>query len=860
MKERILTFCFVLLVLSLIQNLLGCAGGSPGIDKTSNSALVISSAGTIPVIKNSATTTKLFVYNNSDKTITDINYKVSGNQLESTNYMVLGSECKSIIAHSSCALTITTPWLNDKEHSGSSMIFAYYDTKVSKQLINYRVVSDGEIAYSDESLPISKEMTVYAYNSTDKEVIVESLSYSGVKLVNNAEFSIGETLPAGKVIAMALESESLQSASYIALSTEAKNKQTYTSRLELLSQTRSDQGAVLVAGNVPVFNTYGSSVRGMITIQNVGQSTASNVLISSDSTKLNIISNTCANNINSTVSCTVVFTINDDSLKNNGNISIRYDGGVSGYSPLKVPIYWYNQYQTPLINASQTGILAQVSKSSIGSVLVTNSGSYDVSNIIATYISTSGLVTISSGVVNCTNGQTAKLLANSGNSCTLSASYLANSSLDDTIKVVISGNYGSAQVYSRVLLISFKAGAITSNSGAISAAVALTSSSVVTVTNNSLMTYSNISVIESSANGVTVTSASPTVTCSGRGNTLPPGGTCSYPVVAYAESIINTSITTYINLQSPVGISYLFATASQFSISSYYMYYSTGNANKIGYCQLDLNGGLIQESSCAYASVSGCSLNTSTGVRAVGGNLLLAQYRSSDLCKCNTASSNSVLNCTSNMIPRNYISSPRGITDNNNILYVNNQNSVTQSTLIGESPTMNIIPAGRNNITEFFNNQLTYISSESGIQSCFVNQTTGAIISCTMLTNIGLPERTSFYGLAISKDNSMLYIGINPISNSSNLNPIYGCSLSVTGIVSNCSPVTITGTKAFASGDQFNFISAINIIGGNIYILEHGTSTTGIYQCTFINKLTFKCDSFITNNMTRIELMHVPGK
>lgn len=591
MKKRILTFCCVLLVLSLIQNLLGCAGGSHGIDKTNNSALVISTAGTIPVIKNSATTTKLFVYNNSDKTITDINYKVSGNQLESTNYMVLGSECKSIIAHSSCALTITTPWLNDKEHSGSSMIFAYYDSTVSKQLINYRVVSDGEIAYSDKSLPISKEMTVYAYNSTDKEVIVESLSYSGVKLVNNAEFSIGETLPAGKVIAMALESESMQSASYIALSTEAKNKQTYTSRLELLSQTRSDQDAVLVAGNVPVYNTYGSSVNGMVTIQNVGQSDARNISITSESSKLRITNNTCGTNLASTGSCIIYFTINDDSLRSSADISIGYSGGVSGYSPLTVRVNYYNQQQTPLISANASSILSVVSQSIVTSITINNTGSYNVTNLIATYVPATNAISITPISIVCQGSSGNTLLANSMNACNLVFSLLTTTQLNSTLKIRISGSYSSSQNYSRSLLVPVVSGGVIVNGGSIDATVGVNESTIATITNNSNTTYSNVSVISMTSNSanVTILESSPTITCSGTGNILPPGGNCSFLVKVNDSAVENAYIYSSITLQDSTGTTYQ-TTGQTYISTTMYAYIANWGSDSITTCAVNSDG------------------------------------------------------------------------------------------------------------------------------------------------------------------------------------------------------------------------------------------------------------------------------
>lgn len=732
---------------------------------------------------------------------------------------------------------------------------------MSSPLINYRVVNNGEVAYSDESLPISEKMTVYAYNSTDVEVTIKDFNYSGVTLISNSDIHDNMIVPAGKIIALGLKSESSQDISYTELAAVTSKQQTYSSRLNLNAQTRAGGGAVLLAGNVPVYNTYGSSVNGTVTIQNVGQSSANNILITSSSDKLTIMGNTCGINLSNTASCTVAFTINDDSLNNTGNITIAYDGGIAGYSPLQIPVYWYNQSQTPLINASQSGILAQAGVPSIGSILLSNSGSYSISNLAATYISTSGLVTITPDAISCTGNQTAALLPNSTNSCTLNASFLANSGLTDTIKVVISGNYGAAQSYSRILLISFKSGAISSTSGTISAAMALTSSSTVTVTNNTLTTYSNISVIESSGNGVTVTSTSPTVTCSGAGNTLPPNGTCTYPVIAYAESIVDTSITTYINLQDSSGASFLFATSSEFIISSYYMYYSTASAGKVGYCSLDLNGN-IQESSCGYTVVSGCTLATPTGVRAAGGKLILAQYASSNLCSCTTGANNGRLNCVSNIVPTSYLFAPRSITTNKNFLYVSNDGSLLQSGLSGTSPVLLTVPNGRNNTTAFFNNQLAFITTEAGnLSRCIVDQLTGGITSCTNIVNadVGLPIGLRFYGLSISTTNSMLYLGIsNTISSS--LNSIYGCSLTSLGVVVSCSPVTITGSKSSAGGVQFNFVSTINIVGNIIYILEHSSISPKIYQCTLVNNLTFNCDITITKNMAMVELMHVPGR
>lgn len=131
-------------ILSGVLLISGCSkavsspdGNALPVNHMLNRSILIERSTVIPVIDGNPTTSGVYVRNMTDKTISNISYTITHNNVLD-NVVLNTSDCHQIASKSSCLLRFTTPRLS-KGASGSAIISANFDIdKHISQLINYR--------------------------------------------------------------------------------------------------------------------------------------------------------------------------------------------------------------------------------------------------------------------------------------------------------------------------------------------------------------------------------------------------------------------------------------------------------------------------------------------------------------------------------------------------------------------------------------------------------------------------------------------------------------------------------------------------------------------------------------------------
>ena len=129
-----------------------CNGGVDSQTTPATPNLVsIDTAATVPIFAGVATTSIVYIHNNSDTPISNIKYSVQDNSGQGnpeqnnpdTNQFRLNpGSCSSLPAHGFCGLGFTTPVLRAKSAQGSAIITAKYPHGYFKQIINYAQVQN----------------------------------------------------------------------------------------------------------------------------------------------------------------------------------------------------------------------------------------------------------------------------------------------------------------------------------------------------------------------------------------------------------------------------------------------------------------------------------------------------------------------------------------------------------------------------------------------------------------------------------------------------------------------------------------------------------------------------------------------
>lgn len=165
-----------LVLIAMILLLSSCAQQQDSIQSNNNSViseepevLTVANPGTVPVFNGSRTSTFLVLDNFTNKTITNIQYRVDdSNHIDPLNpdsrTTLTNNACTTLLAHSSCRIDYTGPLLSSgKLDATADQLLVKYQingqTKTTSAVINYRVV------YSDSSSNPSKVLSMGSPNA-----------------------------------------------------------------------------------------------------------------------------------------------------------------------------------------------------------------------------------------------------------------------------------------------------------------------------------------------------------------------------------------------------------------------------------------------------------------------------------------------------------------------------------------------------------------------------------------------------------------------------------------------------------------------------------------------------------------------
>lgn len=377
-------------------------------------AITIDNAGIIPVFGNSATSTVVYVHNNSSSTISGITYTLANNSSGSLD----GSQCVAIAAGQSCALKITTPQLSEQSNQGSMLIKADYQLSKQahsfSQLINYAVVED-KLNRTAAGVKFKSGATISGYgNSTgyatlylyasgaNQNYTIMDLSANQPSLKFNPNLN-NITLASNSVQAIEVSSPILASSISASLSVKSSllsisarqnisssNSETHnlTARNSLQATSFSDSvslavepisvGAILIAGTVPLIDTTTGNVS-TITFLNSGNQAAVTGVASADNGLFGLSGDCDNQTLAPGTACTISFQYTESG--GSGSITVPYTGGSSNSASGNVT--WFNGKGAALVSIAIADNPLAFSATVGGSTEVTvkNIGGYTLTNI-----------------------------------------------------------------------------------------------------------------------------------------------------------------------------------------------------------------------------------------------------------------------------------------------------------------------------------------------------------------------------------------------------------------------------------------------------------------------------------------------
>ncbi len=455
---------YILLALSAV--LIGCNSGI-GVAKSadtndlivkSNKPITIDNASIVPLLKGLSTNSLIYVHNNSNKTISGINYTIKNNNLTPDNVTLWKNECTSISAYSRCALHFTINALSAKIAQSSAIIEAHSMEYSFSQILNYAYVYDNQHGIiMNSSLELNTfgnptaYGTLYAYAGAGDNYTLSTMLSDNPHL-NFVDNYFGQSLLANNIIALEVSSSSQALRTTTLKLNSMSATRSYSSNINI-SEVKLANGAILSSGLVPLINTSNTTT-GSLAIVNAGNATATLGNISYPNGVVAATgSSQCGATLNAGASCNIYFTT--PKVGGNGIINIPYTGGIS--NTFTQTVTWYNSQSDGALvqmNANPNLITLNLGSSQTTVlVLLTNLGTYPLTNITATATTYTGNATTSITNDNCTGTSLA-----SNASC----SYMVNISdsvveTNQQLKFEVSANYndGSSKNYSRVLAINY---------------------------------------------------------------------------------------------------------------------------------------------------------------------------------------------------------------------------------------------------------------------------------------------------------------------------------------------------------------------------------------------------------------------
>lgn len=457
-------------------------GGTPAPVVTAASPITIDNAGTVPIIGDNATSSVIYVHNNSKQAISGISYKAILNT-GSEKFIDAKSAalCATIPAGQSCPLAFTTPAVSKTVAQGSAMVSASYsyekeprqfsqlisfirvDSKVAKGAqFNSGVMLNGvgnDSVYGTVYLYGSGQSQIYDVNSitsSNPGVKIIQGNITGKQLSSNYVSALEVSAPSSMLKATEVKSaktaKSLKSSlkadpSYYATLTAVSTlgSMTYSSTSDIGVSPTTD-GAYLTAGNVPIIDTMSSTKTGTLLITNAGNAAAANINTSSSGGVV-IDTNNCSTEIAAHTGCTIEFSV----PQAGGEATITITQGNPTAQTLVANIVWYNSTNEALLQmtSSQDPISFNATEGKETTITVTNIGGFDLTNMATVNPVVSdggtGAITSNSPRISCEDGSNAHNPTGTDlpidGTCTYTASVNNLADISGTATFSISGDY-----------------------------------------------------------------------------------------------------------------------------------------------------------------------------------------------------------------------------------------------------------------------------------------------------------------------------------------------------------------------------------------------------------------------------------
>ena len=547
--------------------------------------LTIDAAGTVPVFGGAASTSVIYIHNNTNSSISGIIYTaVDSNNpsvvkslklaMNNANNSILNpqstSACAIIEPMQGCAIGFTTAVPTQPDFSGSILITATYTSNQKSvsfsRVINYETVdlsADGVVVTSGLSMyPLTNAPTygvLYAYGSgTNINKIYNVLSVS----TNNA----GVTITHGDISNTQLASHDIQ-AIEVFLANPPKNNSSISVAITVVSNDVSSpltnysssvgiafvvlpsaNGAVLQSGGILVTNITNNTT-GTFFIYNAGNATATAISPSPASQIAVVAGGTCGATLAANTGCSINFNITSPSIFGSAIITIGYSGGITASIPALIS--WYSTNGPLLaISASQNPVVFNASESQNVIVTVTNVGSLPitatapVAPVIAGGVGTAALVT---GGTDTCSGATLTVSGVSA-SCTYRVNVNAATATSGSIKFGITGNYldaaSASQTYNRILNVMYTVVAFSASLTASVPAFTILGDNIdsqirtVTITN-----IGSAPAILSADSVLNTTGYATVLSGSSCSSPLAPGASCTTRTITHGPTFNNTGST-----------------------------------------------------------------------------------------------------------------------------------------------------------------------------------------------------------------------------------------------------------------------------------------------------------------------------
>ncbi len=444
---------------------------------SSNSSLSIDLAATIPLINQTATTTKIFIHNNTDQLISGISYNLTSNSNYPNNPARLNSdsvkECEFIAPQSRCALTITTPEPNDDKSQGSLNLVANYkfnnhNVQIGRT-INYQAVrsnntsglqiSKNNIFYSS-NLSQPAYLTVYVYNlSNQDEYSLQSVKLSNPKFATS---NLPEQISPNQVMALEIKADQFEALNSIL------NAELNLTALNLTNQLTEQSGSklqviptqnspYLISGLASIVNTY-ISTNGNYSVMNVGDAPAKlGTITATNGIQLASGLNNCSSGqtLASSSSCIIYYTVPYAVNTGSGTVTINYNGNATSTSTNSIT--WFNSKTSALVSmvASINPVTIYNNVAVTNTITLTNVGGYPLSNFEFSSNNNTGHASVD-------NVHTCNTTLYPGQSCTLSANFSDTSvDLAKYLNMQVTASYAGGSTYSRFVNVAYTSYLIT---------------------------------------------------------------------------------------------------------------------------------------------------------------------------------------------------------------------------------------------------------------------------------------------------------------------------------------------------------------------------------------------------------------